>query len=169
MRIGPTENTVPRKIAIIGSGVTGMTAAHGLLQQGHSVDLYSGRMASDWLNKFPPTGTAARFSSSLDLERELGINFWEDRDAQGWGVHLTFCQKGQKQLIDLQGRLKRYFTAIDVRAQSARWLDLFEERGGSLEIAAVLGARVDLRDWRAVGLYRRPARDAVLQPARCDS
>jgi hypothetical protein len=137
MRIGPTENTVPRKTAIIGSGVVGLTAAHGLLQQGHSVDLYSDRTAADWLDKFPPTGTAARFSSSLDLERELGINFWEDRDAQGWGVHVIFCQKGQRQLVDLQGRFERYFTAIDVRAQSARWLDLFEERGGNLEISAV--------------------------------
>jgi len=67
-----------RKIAIIGSGYSGMLAAHGLLQEGYEVSLYSDRTAEDWLHNSKPTGTAARFGLALDYERDLGLNHWEE-------------------------------------------------------------------------------------------
>ena len=50
-----------RNIAIIGSGQAGLLAAHGLINAGYRVTLYSDRTADQWLNESRPTGTAARF------------------------------------------------------------------------------------------------------------
>ncbi len=47
-----------RKIAIIGSGYSGMLAARALLKEGCEVSLYSDRSAEDWLHNSKPTGTA---------------------------------------------------------------------------------------------------------------
>ena len=52
------------KIAIIGSGVSGLITGIGLLKQGHDVSIYSALSAEDWLTKVPPTGTACRFHDS---------------------------------------------------------------------------------------------------------
>jgi hypothetical protein len=124
------------KIAIVGSGISGLIAGLGLLKQGHDVTIYSALSAEDWLTKVPPTGTACRFASSLDLERDLGVNHWEDSTPIE-GIHLTFCPKPGRQLIDLMGRFDRKALAIDVRLQSHRWTHDFEERGGKVVVANV--------------------------------
>ncbi|MBO6719780.1 MAG: hypothetical protein JJ913_17640 [Rhizobiaceae bacterium] len=124
------------KIAIIGSGMSGLLAGLGLLKQGHEVTIYSALSADDWLTKVPPTGTACRFATSLDLERELGVNHWEDSTPIE-GIHLTFCPKPGRQLIDLMGRFDRMALAIDVRLQSHRWTHDFQERGGKVVVANV--------------------------------
>ncbi|KPQ08475.1 MAG: putative oxidoreductase [Rhodobacteraceae bacterium HLUCCA12] len=124
------------KIAIIGSGITGLLAGIGLRQQGHDVTIYSALGADDWMTKVPPTGTACRFASSLDLERELGVNHWEDTTPIN-GIHLTFCPKLGRQLIDLSGRFERKSLAIDVRVQSHRWTHDFEALGGKVVIGTV--------------------------------
>ncbi|MEZ5670497.1 MAG: styrene monooxygenase/indole monooxygenase family protein [Alphaproteobacteria bacterium] len=130
-------------IGVVGSGINGLVAAHGLLQQGHAVTLYSERSAQAWLDEVPPTGTACRFATSLDLEAETGLNHW-DADAPAIeGVHLTFCHKPGWQLIDLMGRLDRPARAIDVRLQSHRWTRDLEARGGRVEIERVDVPRLD--------------------------
>ncbi|WP_421856343.1 styrene monooxygenase/indole monooxygenase family protein [Oricola sp.] len=124
------------KIAIIGSGISGLVAGIGLLDQGHDVTIYSNLSAEDWLTKVPPTGTACRFASSIDLEDELGLNQWNDSTPIN-GVHLTFCPKPGRQLIDLMGRLDRPALAIDVRLQSHAWTLEFEKRGGKTVVTNV--------------------------------
>lgn len=130
------------KIAIIGSGISGLLAGLGLLKQGHDVTIYSALSADDWLTKVPPTGTACRFGTSLDLERELGVNHWEDSTPIE-GIHLTFCPKMGRQLIDLMGRFSKMALAIDVRLQSYRWTHDFEERGGKVIVENVDVDRLD--------------------------
>jgi len=79
-----------RKIAIIGSGIAGLIAAHALRRHRYDVTLYSDRTPDQWLNESRPTGTAARFETALDYERELGLNHWDDVAPRGEGVFLTF-------------------------------------------------------------------------------
>src|SRR3954463_11890310 len=123
-----------RTIAIIGSGISGLAAAHGLLRGGYRVDLYSDRSAHEWLTTSRPTGTAARFDLALSYERELGLNFWDDAAPKGEGVFLTFCPTLRNPLIRLIGRFRAPFQAVDVRLQSWRWMNEFETRGGNIVI-----------------------------------
>src|SRR4051794_40131968 len=132
-----------RTIAIVGSGISGLAAAHGLLRAGYRVDLYSDRTAHEWLNTSRPTGTAARFDLALSYERELGLNFWDDVAPKGEGVFLTFCPVLHNPLVRLAGRFRQPFQAVDVRLQSARWMDEFERRGGRLIIEKVSVDRLD--------------------------
>lgn len=131
------------RIAVVGSGINGLVAAHGLLKRGHDVTLISERSAQDWLDKVPPTGTACRFATSLDLEAEIGLNHWDAEAPAIEGVHLMFCHKPGWQLIDLMGRIDRPARAVDVRLQSHRWTHDLEARGGKVEIAKVDVPRLD--------------------------
>lgn len=126
-----------RKIAIVGSGITGLVAAHGLLKAGVDVTVYSDRSGEEWLTSSRPTGTAARFELALSYERELGLNFWDDAAPQGEGVYLTFCPALHNPLVTLLGRFQRPFQAVDVRLQSARWMSELERRGGRVVLRKV--------------------------------
>jgi hypothetical protein len=126
-----------RKIAIIGSGQAGLVAAHGLLKAGCSVTLYSDRKPEAWLTQSRPTGTAARFETSLAFERELGLDHWEAKAPQACGGHVTFCPGLGNRLLTLAGRFETHFVAIDVRLQSHRWMLDLVERGGKIEIEEV--------------------------------
>ena len=168
-----------RKIAIIGSGITGLIAAHGLRRAGLEVDLYSDRTPAQWLTESRPTGTAGRFDIALSYERELGLNHWDGKAPDGEGVDLTFCPKLGNRLIKLVGRFQKPFHAIDVRLQSARWMEQLEERGGRVHIQAVdlpqldkIAAAHDLTIVAAgraelAGLFERdPGRNVYTAPRR---
>jgi hypothetical protein len=129
-----------RRIAIIGSGIVGLVAAHGLRRAGHAVTLYSDRTADQWLHESRPTGTAARFELALSYERELGLNHWDDVAPRGQGVDLTFCPTLHHPLVRMYGRLQQPFRAIDLRLQCHRWMNDFD---GTLAIEAVGPDRLD--------------------------
>jgi hypothetical protein len=129
-----------RRIAIIGSGIAGLAAAHALRRRGFDVTLYSDRTAVAWLNESRPTGTAARFDLALSYERELGLNHWDDVAPRGEGVYLTFCPTLHNPLVRLYGRMARPFQAVDLRLQCHRWMNDFD---GQLVIEAVTVARLD--------------------------
>ncbi|HEX8438301.1 styrene monooxygenase/indole monooxygenase family protein [Archangium sp.] len=131
-----------RKIAIIGSGVVGLVAAHGLLKAGHQVTLYSDRTPEQWLQS-KPTGSAARFELSLQLERELGLNHWDEQLPWGEGAHLTVCPTPRNRLLTLTGRTSRPFQGVDVRLQSHRWMNDLVARGGRIEIESVTVQRLE--------------------------
>ena len=132
-----------KRIAIIGSGISGLAAAHGLRRAGCEVDLYSDRTPEQWLHESRPTGTAARFELALSYERELGLNFWDGQAPEGEGVFLTFCPTLHKPLVTLLGRFRRPFQAVDVRLQSARWMTELAARGGRVVIEQVTVERLD--------------------------
>ncbi|HYI11602.1 MAG TPA: styrene monooxygenase/indole monooxygenase family protein [Thermoanaerobaculia bacterium] len=131
-----------KQIAIVGSGITGLIAAHGLLRAGYQVDLYSDRTARQWLEESRPTGTAARFDLARSYERELELNYWDGVAPDGEGVFLTFCPTLHNPLIRLMGRFEHPFQAVDVRLQSSCWLNEFETRGGRLFIEQVTVPRL---------------------------
>jgi len=70
-----------RSVAVLGAGIAGLIAAHGLRRAGYSVTLYSDRTPEQWLTS-RPTGTAARFGPALAYERELGLAHWEAQAAR---------------------------------------------------------------------------------------
>lgn len=129
-----------RRIAIVGSGIIGLIAAHALRRRGYPVTLYSDRTAEQWLHESRPTGTAARFEMALSFERELGLNHWDDVAPKGEGVFLTFCPTLRKPLIALRGRTPTPFQAVDMRLQCHRWLNDFD---GELIFESVTVDRLD--------------------------
>lgn len=132
-----------KQIAIIGSGQAGLLAGHGLLKAGYEVTLYSDKTAQDWLDKAWPTGTAARFRDALAFERELGLNMWDAEVPALGSVELTFCHEIGNTLLKMKGRMTPAGQAIDLRLQSAAWLNEFEARGGQLVIEKVTIERLD--------------------------
>lgn len=131
-----------RDVAIIGSGVAGLVAAHGLRRSGHAVTLYSDRSPAQWLAG-RPTGTAARFEPALAYERELGLDQWHDACPPTQGARLVYSPTRGVQLASLIGRQREPALAIDVRLQSHRWMQLLEQRGGRVVLESVTRARLD--------------------------
>jgi hypothetical protein len=132
-----------RRIAVVGSGVVGLLAAHGLLKVGCAVDLYTDRSGEQWLNESKPTGAAVRFGRALEYEHELGLDFWNETAPNSPGVNFVLCLQPGTPFLELNGRFKQHCLTVDVRLQSSRWLEEFERRGGSLFIESVDLARLD--------------------------
>ncbi len=131
-----------RDIAIIGSGVVGLVAAHGLRKAGHQVTLYSDRTPEQWLQS-KPTGSAARFEMSLRMERELGLNHWDEQVPWGEGAHLLVSPSPRNRLLTLTGRMHRPFQGVDMRMQIHRWMNDLVARGGRVEIGSVTVERLE--------------------------
>ncbi|MCO4773414.1 MAG: oxidoreductase [Deltaproteobacteria bacterium] len=134
---------IPRSIAIIGAGQSGLVCAHGLLASGHRVTLYSDRTAEAFLSESRPTGVATRFGPALDYERELGLNHWEQSAPMLPGASVTLSPVRRNRALTVTARLTQPGVAIDVRLQSHRWMTDFVERGGTLEIERVSGSRLE--------------------------
>lgn len=126
-----------RKISLIGGGQCGLLLGFALLDKGYSVTLYTDRSAEQVLNSRIPS-TAFIFDSSLAVERELGLNFWEDLVPYGEGMHVDFRGPDGRIGLTVQGRLGELRgQAIDQRTKFSRWLQEFPRRGGKLVIQAV--------------------------------
>jgi hypothetical protein len=132
-----------RKIAVVGSGQSGLLAAHGLLRRGYQVELYSDRTPDEWLERGRPTGTAVRFARSLAYERELGLDRWHKEAPKMEGLRVTICSAPAKPFLRLSGRFAVSPLAIDLRLQSAEWLRELERRGGKVVFEKLSSERID--------------------------
>src|SRR5687767_11775550 len=132
-----------RKVAVIGSGQSGLVAAHGLLKEGYDVELYSERSPEEHLERGRPTGTAVRFSRSLAYERELGLDRHHRAAPTMEAVKMTICSHPAKQILTMCGRFGTSPLAIDLRLQSAEWMRDFTARKGRVVIERVSSERID--------------------------
>jgi 2-polyprenyl-6-methoxyphenol hydroxylase-like FAD-dependent oxidoreductase len=134
---------VMRKVAVVGSGHAGLLIAHGLLQAGYEVEVYSDRTPEQWLDDARPTGTAVRFTRSLDYERALGLDRWHADAPRMDGLKVTICSDSARPFLTMFGRFSASPLAIDVRLQSADWMRAFASAGGRLIIERLSPARID--------------------------
>ncbi len=122
-----------RKIAIIGGGQAGMPVAFGLLDKGYEVALYTNR-TPDQIRDGRVMSSQCMFANVLDVERRLGINYWEDEcpPVEGIGFALPNPDKPDTKAVDWSGRLDRVAQATDQRIKMPVWIEEFEKRGGKV-------------------------------------
>ncbi|RTL54479.1 MAG: FAD-binding oxidoreductase [Rhodocyclaceae bacterium] len=126
-----------RKIALIGGGQAGLMLGFKLLNAGYPVTIYTDRTPEQVLNCRIPS-TAFLFDSTLNMERELGLNFWEDLAPFGEGIHVDFRTPDGNSVMTVQGSLgTKKGQALDQRTKFCRWLQEYEKRGGKLIVQAV--------------------------------
>ncbi len=126
-----------KKFAIIGGGQCGLHLAFGLLDRGHDVTLYNDRNPEQLLASRIQS-TAFLFNRTLEMERRLGLNFWEHEAPLGEGMLVDFRDPGGKSMLSVAGRLhEKSGQALDQRTKFARWMQEFERRGGKLVIRTV--------------------------------
>ena len=133
------------KIALVGAGPAGLIFTYGLLRHGgYDVTVYSDRTADDWLNKSAPTGTAALYESTIDIERDYGMDHWADTMHPMHGVLFDFKPKIHGDMrLTLSGLFKGTGGAIDQRMRVHHWLNEIESLGAKLVIEAVTPERLD--------------------------
>ena len=132
-----------RKIAIIGCGSSAMILAHALLNKGgYDITVFSEKTAEEWYAG-PPTGTPFAAGENIDIERELGIEHWEDEMFFGDGVMLDFRMTKNAPPLTVRGRFRKLGAAVDLRTRVRRWMNDFEARGGHLVIENINAERLD--------------------------
>ena len=135
------------KVSVIGSGMAGMIFTYALLRsgKGYDVTVYTDRTPDEILNNHPPTGTAALYGQTIDIERELGMDFWTDQMHCMDGVLMDFKPTIDGDLrIPVIGRFDREDGgAVDVRLRVHRWMNDLEAVGGRYVVETVTPARLD--------------------------
>lgn len=127
-----------RRIAIVGGGQAGMPLALGLLNKGYEVTVATNRTPDDVKNG-RVMSSQCMFDISLQFERDLGINFWEEQcpPVEGIGFTVPHPEKAGEKVISWRSRLDNYAQAVDQRIKMPYWMELFAARGGNLRIEDV--------------------------------
>lgn len=122
-----------RKIAIIGAGQAGLHLGIGLVDAGYAVTLFSDRTPEAIL-KGRPMGTPVLFPDTRQLERSLGLNFWDDASADCVRYRSEICDPEGNTVIALSSDLEQPWQGIDQRLKFSTWMQEFVTRGGELVI-----------------------------------
>lgn len=126
------------RFAVIGAGQAGTLTAVGLMNRGHEVALYTNRTSQSILEDTPPTGIAFEFAESIDAERRMGVETFEDQAVPGDGIHLYFLPKIGTELVQVGAPLNEHSGyAVDVRLKAAARLRQLEAGGASVKVVDV--------------------------------
>jgi hypothetical protein len=121
-----------RRIVIVGAGQAGAQLAIGLLSHSYDVTLISDRSSDDVRNG-PVLSSQCMFESSLQHERDLGLNLRDEHCPRIDGIGMSFPGSGADQL-SWSAPLNAPAQSVDQRLKLSAWLDLFVESGGQLTI-----------------------------------
>ncbi|GHF67064.1 alanine-phosphoribitol ligase [Streptomyces mashuensis] len=131
------------RIAIAGAGQAGLHLALGLQQGGCAVTLVAAR-TPDQVRTGPVLSTQLMYGPALALERAAGLDLWDDRTPPIPGVTLAMADpEGSRPPLTIAGSLDEPARSVDQRLKTARWLELFEERGGTVQYRALDPAGLD--------------------------
>ncbi|MCQ4042816.1 styrene monooxygenase/indole monooxygenase family protein [Streptantibioticus rubrisoli] len=134
-----------RKILIVGAGQSGLQLALGLQARGYEVTLMTNRTAEE-IRGGRVMSTQCMFTTALQHERDLELNFWESQAPRIEGLGVSVAGPDGSRPIDWVGRLEGYAQSVDQRVKMAGWMEAFAQRGGQL---VVHGAAVSDLDYFA--------------------
>jgi hypothetical protein len=117
------------RIAIAGAGISGLTLALRLQQQGVGTTVYSAQ-TPDQIRSGRLLNLVARFEPTLARERQLGVNHWDFPDFAMFGADVSVVGTP----IAFWGALPQPARFVDFRIYLARLLEDYAERGGHIVI-----------------------------------
>ena len=163
-------------VGIVGAGTAGLQLALLLQTRGLEPTLYAERTA-DEVRSGRLVNTVVHNYRTRARERELGANLWDETAPSIQGHWHSI--PNEPEWLDFPGYFRSPSLAVDYRLYQSRLLELFEERGGRVEVGAVgsagLGRLAARHDLLAVSTGRGglsdlfpplPGRSPFLQPAR---
>jgi len=122
-----------RKITIVGAGQSGLQLAFGLLRQRYEVTVVSNR-TPEQIRQGRVSSSQFMFHDSLENERDLGINFWEEQCPVTEGIAFSVPGPDGSRALFWEAKLDRYGQSVDQRVKFAGWIEEFAKRGGNLVI-----------------------------------
>ncbi len=120
-----------RRIAIVGAGQSGLQLALGLQKQRYEVTVVSSRTAQQIRNG-RVSSSQFMFHNSLQIERDLGINFWEKECPITEGIAFSVPGPDGARALFWEAKLDHYGQSVDQRLKFAGWLEEFAKRGGKV-------------------------------------
>jgi hypothetical protein len=139
-----------RRVLIVGAGQCGLQLSLSLLAEGYDVTVMSARTPEE-IRAGWPTSTQGMFGLALQSERDYGLNIWEDRVPHIAGLHVALSAPPGQKALDVLGQLDQHAESTDQRLKMAGWLELVEQRGGTVVYQGVTTA--DLDGLAALGRY----------------
>jgi hypothetical protein len=128
-----------RKILIVGAGQSGLQLGLCLRERDYDVTVMSARTPDEIRNGWV-TSTQCMFYTALSHEREHGLNLWDKVAPEIIGQGLCLAAPDSSRVLDWIADWDQPAQSIDQRVKMARWLELFEERGGNVIIHGVTTA-----------------------------
>lgn len=131
-----------RRILIIGAGQSGLQLGLSLLSEGYEVTLMSARTPEEIRTGWP-TSTQGMFHLALQTERAYGLNLWDGLCPDFEGLRLSLSAPPGQLALSFNAPLDHPGQSTDQRLKMAAWLELFEERGGTVHYQGVTTADLD--------------------------
>ena len=117
-----------RSIAIVGAGQSGALLALALLKRDFEVTLVTDR-TPDEVRVGPVMSSQCMFDSALQIERDLGLDRWEERCPRIDTMALTVAKTHSSNEIAVTTPLIGFAQSVDQRVKCADWVDEFTELG----------------------------------------
>jgi flavin reductase (DIM6/NTAB) family NADH-FMN oxidoreductase RutF len=127
------QQKLMKRVAIIGAGQSGCQLGLGLLKAGLDVTMYSDRSA-DEISYGRVMSSQCMFDSALEIERNLELNYWEEKCPKVQGIGLALPNGIGGKAIDWVAPLDNFAQSVDQRLKIPRWMQEFQKRGGELHI-----------------------------------
>jgi 2-polyprenyl-6-methoxyphenol hydroxylase-like FAD-dependent oxidoreductase len=131
-----------RRILIVGAGQSGLQLGLSLLAEGYEVTIMSAR-TPDEIRTGWVMSTQAMFHQALEAERVYGLNLWENQAPGIQGLHVSLSAPPGERALSVIGKLDDPAKSVDQRLKMSAWLELFEERGGTIHYQGVTTADLD--------------------------
>lgn len=124
-----------QRIAIVGAGQSGLQMALALQSKGYQVTLVTNR-TPDQIRAGKVMSSQGMLHSALQIERDLGLNMWDDTCPPVQGVSLTVLQPGKpgEKMLEWMASLEHPGQSTDQRMKMPIWMETFVQRGGDLRI-----------------------------------
>lgn len=120
-----------RRITIVGAGQAGLHLGIGLVQQGYEVTILSNR-TPEQLRDGTVLSSQSMYDMALSLERELGIDFWEDNSPKYRAAAMSIANSAGEVMCEWEGLMDKPGQSIDQRVKMPVWMAHFEKLGGKL-------------------------------------